>query len=153
MNRVTNILLLLAGLGTVSIAVAASIDDQDWSGRCESPQSCFVQMRGEGPRLLAGWHPQEQRIRVGALLPSGVGSGQPVTIWLDDGVSIYLNTGTCTSQFCEAMVRPEAAVETVEALKNARGGVITYPEGGKLRVGEISLLGFARAYDALKPKR
>lgn len=153
MTKFISPLLCLAGLGLASTSSAAAIEDQDWSGRCESQQSCFVQMRGEGPRLLAGWHPQEQRIRVGALLPSGVGSGQPVTIWLDDGVSIYLNTGTCTSQFCEAMVRPEAAADTVEALKNARGGVITYPEGGKLRVGEITLLGFARAYEALKPKR
>lgn len=146
-------LLLLAGLLMVSASSAAAIEDQDWSGRCDSPQSCFVQMRGEGPRLLAGWHPQEKRIRLGALLPTGVGSGQPVTIWLDDGVSIYLNTGTCTGQFCEAMVKPEVAADAVEALRNARGGVISYPEGGKLRVSEISLLGFARAYDALKPPR
>lgn len=153
MNRIIRIALLLAGLGTVSTGRAAAIEDQDWSGRCESQQSCFIQMRGEGPRLLAGWHPQEQRIRIGALLPVAVGSGQPVTVWLDDGVSIYLNTGACTGQFCEAMVRPEAAAEAIDALKNARGGVISYPEAGKLRVSEISLLGFARAYDAMKPQR
>lgn len=145
--------LALGGLLATASAQAAAIADGDWQGRCESEQSCFVQMQGTGPRLLAGWHPQEKRIRLGALLPSSVGSGQPVTIWLDDGVSIHLSTSNCTGQFCEAMVKPEVAGDAVEALRNARGGVISYLDGGKLRVSEISLLGFARAYDALKPTR
>jgi invasion protein IalB len=145
---VLTLLLMFAALS----ARAGSIDQDDWSGQCDPGALCFVQMKGDGPRLLAGWHPQEQRIRIGALVPVAVGTGQPVTVWLDDGVSIYLVTGVCTQQFCEAMVRADLAAPTAEAFRNARGGVLAYVDGGRVRITEISLIGFGRAYDALQAR-
>lgn len=136
--------LLLAGL-VAGPASAGPIAAQHWAGTCAPPGACYAQLRGDGIRLLVGWHDAEERLRVGALVPPQVGVQSPVTIWLDDQISIYLQTNSCTERYCEAMVHHERTHDVISLFKNARGGVISYRDAGRVRVAELSLMGFTTA--------
>lgn len=132
-----------------SAVQAASIKSQDWSGQCDGQKQCFVQMGGDGPRLLLGWSQQSKAVRLLVLLPPDVGVKQRVTIWTDDNYSIYLVTNSCSKSFCEAAVAPHNLQKVISTLKKAGEGVLAFPEGDQLRVVPISLHGFTKASAAV----
>lgn len=145
-------LAVAASVVLVSCPLTSFADDlkfDDWSGTCNGKDLCFVQLNGAGPRLLAGWNKTENEIRVGALVPVTVGTGQQVTVWVDQNVSIFLQTNSCTTTYCEAMVEGAQTEKVLDLMKASRIGVVAYPEGGKLRVSELSFKGFPEALAAV----
>lgn len=99
--------------------------------------------------MLVGWNAAENSLRVGALLPPGVGTNQPVTLWVDDDASVFLATNACTPTYCEAMVDASKTDAVIETMKNAGSGVLAYPDGGRLQVSPVSFDGFSKAHAAV----
>lgn len=119
-----------------------------WTVQCQQPQDCISYYVVPGLQIFIGKAAEDQsKMFVEIRVLATTGSGQPVSIQVDDGWTGAMEVAGCNAEYCSFALDLALNQELVNQFRVSQMARVAYLSEGTIVIFPVSLSGFSKAMD------